>query len=116
MPVKHIQEIHASVVPGSVDVLKKVLLANEETPNFEMRCFIIQPGGRMPNHTNRVEHEQFVLQGHGRVGIGDEVFEVKRGDIVFIPAEVPHWYMNIGDETFEFLCIVPNLPDKVTII
>ena len=40
----------------------------------------------------------------------------KKGDVVFIPGGIPHWYQNTGDETFEFLCVVPNLPDTTTIL
>jgi quercetin dioxygenase-like cupin family protein len=116
MPVKHIQEITASEVPQGIGVTKKVLLPREEMPNFEMRCFILQPGGKMPNHTNEVEHEQYVINGRAKIGIGDEVFEVKKGNVVYIPAKVPHWYSNIGDDTFEFICLVPNQPDTTTFL
>ena len=39
----------------------------------------------MPRHTNTVEHEQYVLRGHACIGIGEETYEVKTGDVVFIP-------------------------------
>jgi len=35
---------------------------------------------------------------------------------VFIPAGVPHWYKNSGDEPFEFLCLIPNEEDRIEII
>ena len=70
----------------------------------------------MPPHTNAVEHEQFVLRGRARVGIGDGVIEVRAGDVVFIPGGVPHWYEAGGDEPFEFLCVVPNAPDEITLL
>jgi quercetin dioxygenase-like cupin family protein len=70
----------------------------------------------MSNHTNLVEQEQYVLNGHARIGIGDQVYEVQKGDVVFIPAETPHLYTNIGDEPIEFLCLVPNLPDEINIL
>ena len=41
---------------------------------------------------------------------------MKPNMIVYIPAGVPHWYETIGDEPFEFLCMVPNKPDKITVI
>jgi quercetin dioxygenase-like cupin family protein len=50
------------------------------------------------------------------IGIGDDEFEVSAGDVVFIPEGVPHWYQNIGDENFEFLCIIPNKPDEIKLI
>ena len=49
-----------------------------------------------------------ILEGHR--------ITVKRDDVVFIPAEAPHWYRAEGNEPFEFLCIVPNMSDKITII
>jgi quercetin dioxygenase-like cupin family protein len=63
-----------------------------------------------------VEHEQYVLTGRARIGIGDEVEEVAAGDVVFIPAGTPHWYEVQGDEPFEFLCIVTNQPDRLELI
>lgn len=116
MSVKHLHEIEATPVKDGVGVTKKVLISHDEAPNFAMRCFSIQPGGSMPNHTNLVEHEQYVVAGRARIGIGDEVFEVQKGDVVFIPAEAPHWYKTIGEEPFEFLCLVPAKPDSTTII
>ena len=63
-----------------------------------------------------VEHEQYVLNGRAKIGIGDKVFEVQKNDVVYIPADVPHWYETIGNEPFEFICVVPNKQDIVKII
>jgi quercetin dioxygenase-like cupin family protein len=116
MPVKKLSEIKAVNVKDGVGVTRKNLITPEEAPNFSMRHFRIEPGGSMPLHTNLVEHEQFVLTGHGRICIGDEEFVVKKGNIVYIPAEVPHCYTNIGDEPFEFLCLVPVGEDSVKVL
>ncbi len=94
----------------------QILIGLDDAPNFAMRRFIMEPGGGMPNHTNCVEHEQFVLRGKAKVGIGEVVYEVKSGDVVFIPKNVPHWYKAEGNEPFEFLCVVPNLPDHIEIL
>ncbi len=116
MSVKHIQDIPTEPVPNATGVSKAVLISAEEGPNFAMRKFSIQPGGSMPLHTNKVEHEQYVLRGKARVRIGEEIFEVSPGDIVFIPADQPHYYINIGDEPFEFICLVPNKQDTTTLL
>ena len=116
MSVKHVSSIEPSEVKDGTGVSKKILVSPDEAPNFAMRLFTIQPGGKMPKHTNLVEHEQYVLNGSAKVGIGDEVFDVHKGDIVFMPAGEPHWYKNDGEEVFEFLCLVPNQPDKTTIL
>jgi len=76
----------------------------------------MQKGGGMPRHTNTVEHEQYVLRGEATITIGEETHRVKAGDVVFIPAGAAHSYENMGDGAFEFLCIVPNEEDKITIV
>jgi quercetin dioxygenase-like cupin family protein len=116
MTIKRFEQIEPTSVPNGEGVTRRMLISPEEGPHFAMRAFRIEAGGGMPMHTNQVEHEQYVLRGRGRVVIGDEVSEVSEGAIVFIPANVPHSYTPIGDEAFEFLCLVPNLPDQTIIV
>jgi quercetin dioxygenase-like cupin family protein len=94
----------------------QVLIGPDRAPNFFLRRFTFGPGGGIPKHTNQVEHEQYVLRGRAKVGIGDAIYDVKAGDVVFIPKGVPHWYETQGDEPFEVLCSVPNLPDKMELL
>jgi len=103
-------------VPAGKNTTIQILIGSDVAPNFAMRRFTMEPGGGMPNHTNTVEHEQFVLQGRAKVGIGNKVYKVKKGDVVFIPENIPHWYSAEGDEPFEFLCLVPNMPDTIEIL
>jgi len=102
---------------GAGSATQKQALIGEEhgAPNFAMRRFIMGPDGGMPRHTNTVEHEQYVLRGRARVGIGDEVYEVSSGDFLLIPALVPHYYL-VLEAPFEFLCMVPNAPDQIEIL
>ena len=116
MSVKHVSEFPAEPVGAGKDTERQVLIGPEEGPNFAMRRFIMQPGGGIPAHTNTVEHEQYVLRGRAKLGIGDKTYEVKVGDVAFIPAGTPHWYEVEGEEPFEFICVVPNAPDKIKMI
>ncbi len=116
MSIKHVKDIPLQAVEAGEMTSIQILISAQEGPNFAMRRFVMEPGGWMPRHTNTVEHEQFVLQGHARVGIGDEEFEVKAGDVIFIPEGIPHWYQNTGKENFEFLCLIPNKPDEIKLV
>ena len=116
MTVKHSTDVEAKNVTAGKDTTIQVLISSQEGPNLALRKFSMLPGGGMPRHTNTVEHEQYVLRGHARIGIGDDIHEVRAGDVVFIPGGVIHFYENIGYEPFEFLCIVPNKPDEIKII
>jgi quercetin dioxygenase-like cupin family protein len=116
MSIKHVSEVPLQEVKAGDFANMQVLISAQEAPHFAMRRFVMEPGGGMPEHTNTVEHEQYILRGHASIGIGEVQYEVKVGDVVFIPEGVPHWYQNIGDENFEFLCIIPNQPDVITLI
>lgn len=106
-------EVPREAVTAGTKTYKQVLISSTEAPHFAMRRFIIEPGGSMPKHTNTVEHEQLVLRGRAKIGIGDQIIEVQKDNVLLIPAGVPHWYRTIGNEPFEFLCMVPNLEDKI---
>ena len=116
MPVKKFSDVEATEIKAGKDTTIQVLISADEGPHFAMRRIVMQPGGSMPVHTNTVEHEQLVLGGRARVGLGDEVYEVEKDDVLFIPAGQPHFYETIGEEPFEFLCSVPNKPDKIEIV
>ena len=116
MSVRNVEEFGLEPVAAGTGTQRQVLIGPDQAPHFALRRFIIQPGGGMPRHTNVVEHEQYVLRGRARVSIGDEIHEVKAGDVVYIPAGTPHSYDTLGDEPFEFLCTVPNAPDRIEIL
>jgi len=116
MPIKNANDVEAKNVAAGKDTTIQVLISAQEGPNFALRKFSMQKGGGMPRHTNTVEHEQYVLRGEATITIGEETHQVKAGDVVFIPGGAVHSYENIGEEPFEFLCIVPNKEDKITIL
>lgn len=103
------------VAAGRATEVQVLVGAGDGAPNFAMRRFIMGEDGGMPRHTNRVEHEQYVLRGRARVSIGDEVHEVSAGDVLYIPAGIPHDYQ-VLEAPFEFLCMVPNRPDEIAIL
>jgi len=93
----------------------QILVGPDVAPRFLMRRFTLLPGGRIPKHLHpEIEHEQYVLQGTIRIGLGEKVIDVGPGDVVFIPLGTPHWYENIGDEPAMFLCMVPATQDYRT--
>ncbi|MFQ6047497.1 MAG: cupin domain-containing protein [Gemmatimonadales bacterium] len=116
MSVRHAADVPRENVAAGTETTRQVLIGPDEGPNFAMRRFTIRPGGGMPAHTNSVEHEQYVLRGRATIGIGEQEIEVAKDDVVFIPAGTPHWYRVEGDEPFEFICVVPNDPDRMEIV
>lgn len=110
MSVKSSDEIEWQKVQDAEKTEMKWLISRHDgAKNFEMRKFVIRAGGRMPKHMHPdLEHEQYVLKGSYEVGIGEKVYKVKPGDVIFIPAGTPHWYSNPGPEDAEFICVIPK--------
>lgn len=104
-----------AVAAGRATEVQVLLGPEDGMPHFAMRRFVMGEGGGMPRHTNTVEHEQYVLAGKARVAVGGELHEVAAGDVLYIPAGTPHSY-EVVEAPFEFLCLVPNLPDKLEIL
>jgi len=110
MSVKPAGKVKPQVVEKATRTeIEWLLDRHDGAPNFEMRRFTIKPGGGIPKHYHpEIEHEQYVLKGKYRIGIGSTVYEVKAGDSIFIPKGTVHWYENTGKGNAEFLCIVPR--------
>lgn len=109
-------DIPMQPIPAARNAERQVLLGPDSDSPFHTRRFRMGPGGGMPRHTNRVEHQQWVLRGEAAVGIGDRVHRVSAGTVLQIPAGVPHWYRVEGDEPFEFLCMVPAVEDHIELL
>lgn len=114
--VKRAAEVPADPVRAGTAASVQVLLGERDgAPHFAMRKFSMGEDGGMPRHTNQVEHEQYVLAGRARITVGDAEHEVSAGDVLYIPAGVPHSY-RVLEAPFEFLCMVPNAPDRLEIL
>lgn len=111
--VKHADSVEGTRVEAGTAAEVQVLLGEADgAPGFAMRRFRMGAGGGMPLHTNQVEHEQYVLAGRARVTVGGETHLVSQGNVLYIPAGMPHAY-EVVEGPFEFLCMVPNRPDRV---
>ena len=114
--VRPADSVEPIVIPAGSDASLRVLVGPKQgDTSFVLRRFTFGAGGGMPYHTNLVEHQQYVLRGRARITIADEVHEVGADDTLFIPAGVPHSY-EVVDGPFEFICVVPDKPDQVTLV
>ena len=74
-------------------ILLKTLVHGEKTLLCEFR---IKKGKVLPSHSHPHEQTGYLVSGHMKFIIGDNVFEVEPGDSWCIPGDVEH-----AAETFE---------------
>jgi quercetin dioxygenase-like cupin family protein len=115
--IKRHDEIEYESVDAADGLSKGVLIDESDgAPNLAMRRFTLAPGATVPEHTNAVEHEQYVLDGEYVVGIDGDEHTVSAGDSLLIPAGVVHRYRNEGETAGAFLCVVPNGDDTIELV
>jgi quercetin dioxygenase-like cupin family protein len=76
-------------------------------PNFAMRHFTVEPGGNTPHHSHNYEHEVYIVEGAGRVEQDGEFHDIQAGDVIYVPANRTHQFVNISSKPMKFLCLVP---------
>lgn len=57
-----------------------------------------------PHHHPRTEEIYYILEGRGRMRIGDELRDIGDGDAIAIPPGAIHQITNTGDVVLKFLC------------
>ncbi|MCL5097299.1 MAG: cupin domain-containing protein [Candidatus Omnitrophica bacterium] len=92
--------------PG-VTIRRVIDEEHDGAPVYVLRVIEVAAGGHTPEHAHPYEHENFVIEGKGRVLIGENWHEVGVGDVVFVPPGIRHTYINDGDTPFKFLCGIP---------
>lgn len=110
MKVKAIEQHEQNDVQmdGADRVRMRMLIGPEDrAENFHMRHFEVAPGGHSPHHRHDYEHEVLILTGGGvaKSPQGDRPF--KAGDVVFVPANEKHQFVNSGNESLTFICLIP---------
>ena len=94
---------------GSTETSIRVFISEEEAPNFIMRRFEIKSLGQIGVHSHNWEHEIFILNGEVvLINENGDREKVSSGEFVFIPPNEPHGYINEGNETVAFICMIPK--------
>ncbi len=72
--------------------------------HFAMGMVTLDPaGGQVPWHNQAQEEVYFIIEGTGEMCLGDEVCELRAGQLVQIPPGVYHQLSNKGDTPLKML-------------
>ena len=94
--------------PGAEGVkVRWVISGKTGAPNFAMRIFDFEPGGRTPEHTHDWEHELFVIEGEGTALTPEGEKPVKAGDVIFVPGGDIHQFRNTSGALLRLMCLIP---------
>ena len=79
----------------------------EDTENrFDYFIVQVAPHGGPPLHVHHVQDETIhVLKGRYKVRIGDDIFTLEEGGFAYLPADVPHAFLNLTAEMGEIIVV-----------
>ncbi len=101
-------ELETPSEKGVKDTKLRWLISKKDgAENFAMRLFEVKPGGHTPLHRHDWEHEVFILEGNGKARNKEKSISFKKGDFFFVKPNEWHQFLNTGNETLKFLCLVP---------
>lgn len=110
MKISNVKSAPANPDPHKVDVRK--LHDNEHAQAMHIT---LQPGEKLLRHITPVDVFFYVLEGNGKVEIGQEIEEVEPDTLIESPARVPHCLINDGDEgIFRVLVVKTPRPTEST--
>lgn len=88
----------------------------DESVEIYYKTFSVgDPGDKLHKHPVGNEY-LIVLQGRAKFRLGDEVFEIKRGDYFALPSGVPDQIIEVMDEITIVGVRSPSIPNNKVII
>jgi len=67
-------------------------------PDLSFGLYVLPAGGTDPQSPHTEDEVYVVLAGRARITAGDETIVCGPGDILFVPARVPHRFHDISEE------------------
>ena len=83
------------------NIYNKVLFNDSLVSSF---CIIIKKEVKAHKHQYHCEHV-FVIEGEGQMSLGDKLFKIKKGDLVFIPKNSVHSVKTTSKQPLKVLSI-----------
>lgn len=115
MYCKSSKDYKTESIPKTV-MAKISVLTPSDDKDFIVRKVTLAKDGSMPNHTNKIQHQQFVLKGEAKVIVGEEMYHAKEGDFIYIPAGIEHCYEACFGKEYEFLCMITTKEDEIKLV
>jgi len=101
-------EVELEKPQGAKAGIRWVISEKDGALNFDMRVVEVEPGGQSHHHRHPWEHQVFVLKGTGIVFQKGFQASIKPGSVIFVSPGEEHCFRNTGDQTMEFICVIPS--------
>jgi len=66
-------------------------------PDLSAGLYVLDAGATDPQSPHTEDELYYIVEGHGRISVGDEDREVRAGSLVFVAGQVPHRFHDITE-------------------
>jgi len=86
-------------------LLSHILLQQGDVPNTQLSVtwVEVESGASQKPHKHPPEQSYIIIQGQGKMNVGDESCMVQKGDILYIPSNILHFIENYGEKTLIYI-------------
>ena len=95
-------------IAGDACHLRELLNArtDKRAYRYSLAHAVVKPGEKTKPHALKTSEVYYILEGNGRMHIGEESAEIAAGCAIDIPPHAVQWIENTGKSDLVFLCIV----------
>lgn len=105
MDIRKIDQVPAFTTKDGSEIRELLAHRNSSIRMQSLAEARLPAGGQTtPHYHPRTEEIYYILEGHGRMQIDDEVEAIAPGDAIAIPPGAPHQITNTGPGVLKFLC------------
>jgi (S)-ureidoglycine aminohydrolase len=98
------QDVEGTPFLGDPDARLQVLLPDEPAFDLAVNVFTYQPGAALPQvEIHVMEHGLLMLAGAGVYRLGGDWYPVSQGDVIWMAAYCPQWFVAMGKTPARYL-------------
>lgn len=107
MLIKDVEECK-EIIAEDRSILKELLspLKDDVAITYSIAYAKVKPGKTTRLHRLKATEIYYILHGKGEMRINDEVMEIRKNQLIYIPPNAIQQIRNIGKDDLIFLCIV----------
>lgn len=95
------------------DVFIDPIARGKEPSRIQVSAVHFTPGARSAWHSHGLGQTLYVIEGVGLIQArGDEIHEIRSGDIIYAPSGEEHWHGGAPDHFMTHISMTENAPDQ----
>lgn len=99
------QNIKNSLTASKPGLISHILLQKDTVPNCNLAItwVEVEPGFAQTPHSHPPEQVYIIIQGEGKMIVGQDEENVTVGDLIYIPSNAVHSIKNVGKDNLIYI-------------